>query len=169
MTSPTPMTSAQDGVRQRTIAGLALIAIGAFALAGFAVPDLSRFTLIAVSVVSILGFALTRDYGFGVTAGIAGGIGAMIAIVSTGTFDPSLVATTVFLSLAGGFAATWVLGLLALPRETNPWPLVPAAIFATFAVGLAIGQPAIFDLVNALFVGSLVVVGAAMALRRRQA
>lgn len=153
----------------RTVLGLTLIAIGAFAIAGAVVPGLAPFTMLAISGALLLAFARTRDYGFAISGGISAGIGIMIALVSTAAVGVTLVPTVLFLSMAGGFASAWLLGMLALPRESHPWPLVPAGIFATFAFGFAIGQPAIFDSINAVFVGALLAVGLALVLRRRHA
>ena len=153
----------------RTVLGLTLIAIGAIAAAGALLPGFAPMTTLAVGAVLLTAFATTRDYGFAVSGGITAGIGTMIALVSTSVVGLSVVPSILFLSLAGGFASVWFLGLLALPREGHPWPLVPAAVFATFAAGFAIGQPALFDGINALFIGSLVAVGLALVVRRRKA
>ena len=153
----------------RTVLGLTLIAIGAVAAVGAILPVFAPVTTLAVGAVLLTAFAITREYGFAAAGGITIGIGTMIALVSTGAVGASIVPTILFLSLAGGFASVWLLGLLAQPRETHPWPLVPAAVFATFAAGVAIGQPALFDGINALFIGSLVAIGLALVVRRRKA
>ena len=152
----------------RTVLGMTLIAIGAIAAVGALIPVLAPLTTLAVGAVLLAAFAMTRDYGFAVSGGITTGIGTMIALVSTGVVGVAAVPTILFLSLAGGFASVWLLGLLALPREGHPWPLVLAGIFATFAAGFAIGQPVLFQAINALFVGSLVAIGLVLVVRRRQ-
>jgi hypothetical protein len=169
MASLTRPASPTSDALSRAVLGKTLIAIGAIALAGLLVPAVAPFTMLGVSGALLLAFARTRDYGFAMSGGITGGTGIMIALVSTAIVDPSVVPTILFLSMAAGFASAWLLGMLSLPRETHPWPLVPAGIFATFAVGLAIGHPAIFDSINAVFVGSLLAVGVALVLRRRHA
>jgi hypothetical protein len=152
----------------RTVLGLTLIAIGAIAAGGALVPGFAPLTTLAVGAVLLAAFAMTRDYGFAVSGGITAGVGTMIALVSTSVVGVSAVPTILFLSLAGGFASVWLLGLLALPREGHPWPLVPAALFATFALGFGIGQPVLFEAINALFVGTLVAIGLVLVARRRQ-
>jgi hypothetical protein len=71
-----------------------------------------------------------------------------------------------FLSVAAGFGSIWLLGLLAQPRETSPWPLAPAAILGTLGILVAAGQPQAFNWVQAGLAGIFVVAGAAMVLRR---
>lgn len=153
----------------RTVLGLTLVAIGAVAAVGAFLPAFAPVTTLAVGAVLLAAFSITRDYGFAAAGGITIGIGTMIALVSIGVVGLSVVPTILFVSLAGGFASVWLLGLLALPREGHPWPLVTAAVFATFAAGFAIGQPALFDWINALFIGSLVAIGLALVVRRRKA
>jgi hypothetical protein len=165
----TSFSSPTSPTMSRSVLGVTLIAIGAIAAAGALVPVFAPLTTVAVGAVLLAGFAMTRDYGFAVSGGIIAGIGSMIALVSTGVVGLSIVPTVLFLSLAAGFASVWLLGLLALPREGHPWPLVPAGIFVTFAAGFAIGQPVLFQAINALFVGSLVAIGLVLVIRRRKA
>ena len=153
----------------RTVLGLTMIAIGAVAAVGALLPAFAPVTTLAVGAVLLTAFSITRDYGLAAAGGITTGIGTMIALVSTSVVGLSIVPTVLFLSLAGGFASVWLLGRFARPREGHPWPLVPAAVFATFAAGFAIGQPVLFDGINALFIGSLVAIGLALVVRRRKA
>ena len=168
MTSATqPRTRRIEGVvPERTVLGLTLATIGAIVLAGFVVPELERVTLLLISAVLLVAFAGTREYGFAVPAGITGGVGAMIALVTSGSVDPSSVPAAVFLSLAGGFASVWLLGLLALPRTTHPWPLVPATILAALGVAFAARQPMAIDWIQAAVAATLVVAGTTMVVRR---
>jgi hypothetical protein len=165
----TSLTRPTSSTVSRTVLGLTLIAIGAVAAAGALFPGFATFTALAAGAVLLTAFAMTRDYGFAIAGGITAGIGTMIALVSTSVVGLAFVPTILFLSLAGGFVLAWLLGLLALPREGHPWPLVPAAVFATFAAGFAIGQPALFDGINALFIGALVTIGLVLVVRRSRA
>ena len=154
-------------VPERTILGITLLAIGLVVFAGLVVPDLDRYTLILVSAVCLGAFALTREYGFAVPAGITGGVGSMILVTSSITNDPLVSGSAFFLCLAGGFLAVWVLGLFALPRETHPWPLVPATILGIMGLAILTQTPAAFDWLKIGISVALVAVGVAMVMRNR--
>jgi len=59
-------------------------------------------------------------------------------------------------SFAAGFLAVWILGLGAKPRETNPWPLIPAAIFGAIAVTIVTESSLILQAVIAIAVVALI-------------
>jgi len=153
-------------VPEGSILGVALLAIGSIVLAGFLVPDLERYTLLAISAVLLGAFALTREYGFAIPAGITGGLGTMVYLVTGGSIDPTLTAGVVFLSMAGGFASIWLLGLAALPRTTHPWPLVPALVLGLLGTAFAARQPGAIEWIQAGVALALVAGGAALVLRR---
>lgn len=118
---------------ERSVLGIVLAAIGVIVLAGFLVAEFDRYQLLAVSAVCLIAFGITREYGFPVPAGITGGlgVGVLLATIVTG---PD-VRAAFMLSVAGGFAAVWLIGMFASPMERHPWPLIPAAV--TGAVGAA--------------------------------
>jgi len=154
-------------VPERTILGLTLFAIGLVVLAGFVIPDLDRDTLLGVSTVCLVAFAATREYGYAVPAGITGGIGSMVFVTSSITNDPVLSGASFFLCVAGGFAAVWLLGLLALPRETHPWPLVPATVLGIMGLAILTQTPAAVDWLKAGIAVALLTGGVAMVVRHR--
>jgi hypothetical protein len=168
MTTAThPRTRRIEGVvPERPILGAVLAAIGTIVLAGFVVPDTERYTLVTISAVLLVAFALTREYGYAVPAGITGGVGTMVLLVTSGSIAPAYVPATVFLSIAGGFAAVWLLGLVAIPRTTHPWPLVPAAILGLIGTAFAAGQPGALEWIQAGVALVLVVAGIAIVARR---
>lgn len=167
MTTPTPRVRRVEGlVPERAVLGATLFAIGATILAAAVVPDFDRYTLLIVSAICLAAFAVSREYGFAIPAGITGGIGAMVLLTSSGSLDPMTTGSVFFLSLATGFAAVWVLGLVADPVEKSPWPLAPAAVLGTMGVLLAARQPAAFDWVQIGLATLFVIGGAAMVLRR---
>src|ERR1044072_612542 len=127
-TAATRARPIQGVVPARPTLGAALAAIGMLVLAALLVPDLERYSLVSISAVLLVAFALTREYAYAIPAGITGGIGTMVLLVTSGSVAPASVPAAVFLSIAGGFAAVWVLGLLAKPRTAHPWPLIPATI-----------------------------------------
>jgi hypothetical protein len=154
-------------VPERMILGIALLAIGTVVFAGLVVPELNRYTLLLVSAISLVGFALTREYGFAVPAGITGGLGAMVLVTSI-TTDPLVAGSAPFLCLAGGFVAVWVLGFLALPRETHPWPLVPATVLGVMGLAVVTRNPAALDWLMAGIALALIAGGLAMVVRHRR-
>ena len=166
-TATQPRTRRIEGViPERTVLGVTLATIGAIVLAGFAFPEFERYSLLSISAVLLTAFALTREYGFAIPAGITGGVGTMVYLVTSGSIDPSSVTSVVFFSLAGGFAAIWPLGLAAQPRTVHPWPLIPATLLGLMGLAFAARQPMAIDWIQAGVALVLVVAGAAMVLRR---
>jgi hypothetical protein len=162
-----PRTRRIEGVvPEGPVLGLTLLSIGAVILAGFAVPDLQRYQLLIISAILLAAFALTREYAFAIPAGLTGGLGTMILLTTSGTLDPASVAAVPFLSLSGGFLVIWLLGLVALPRSTHPWPLVPATVLGLMGAGIVARQPMTIDWIQAGIATVLVIAGAAILLRR---
>ena len=174
-TTATPSTTStrrprvEGIVPERRLLGSVLLIIGGILATGFVVPDLDRFTLIAISVTLLAAFGLTREYGYAIPAGITGGLGTAILFITAGTFGPAATASVLFLSVAGGFAAVWLLGLLASPRIVHPWPLVPSAILGSFGFAFAAGQPGATTWVQIGVATFIVLAGLALILRRDDA
>jgi hypothetical protein len=166
-TASAPRARRVEGlVPERLVLGVALFAIGGVVLAGFAIQDLDRWTLAGVSIVSLVAFALTREYGFAIPAGITGGLGAMVLLASSGSVDPASEAAAVLLPFAAGFLGVWVLGLVARPREIHPWPLVPAAIIGLVGLANLARQPMAIGWIQAGIALALVAAGIVLVLRR---
>lgn len=149
------------------VVGMVLVAVAAIVLISAAVPDLSRYQLVAIGAVCLVGFALTREYGLAIAAGVTGGGGTGLLIITAGA-DPAS-AGYFLLGFAGGFAAIWLLGLLAAPSQRHPWPLVPAAVIGLVGGAISAGRP---ELINWVFIAGAVVfavVGAGLLLRRSRA
>ena len=169
-TSKAPRERKVEGVvPERTILGLTLLAIGLVVIGGLFVPDLDRYILLLVSAVCLVAFALTREYGFAIPAGITAGIGSMVLVTSSIANDPLLSGSAFFLCMAGGFTAVWVLGLFALPRETHPWPLVPATVLGIMGLAVLTQNPAAFDWLKAGIALALIAGGLVMVVRHRLA
>lgn len=155
------MTTLNTTTNQRSIeriAAVALIAIGVLILLSPFAGQLGIFAPLAVGAVSLVAFAVTRHYGFAITAGVTGGAGAAI-ILATSTFDVSMGGAAFMASLAAGFALVWALGLVARPAETHPWPLVPAALLGSIGVAAATDLAIIANVAMAGFALALVVLG----------
>ena len=144
-----------DGILpEKAVGGLVLVAIGIVIIAAQLIPGFGQYTLLAVSVICLIAFALTREYGYAVATGITGGLGVGVVLSSLAS-DP--YDGVIFMSsFAAGFLAVWILGLGAKPRETNPWPLVPAAIFAAIAVTIVTESSTLLQVVLAIAVVALI-------------
>ena len=155
-------------VPERTILGITLVAIGLIVLAGFAIDNLDRYTLIGVSAVCLLAFVATREYGYAVPAGITGGVGSMVLVTSSIANDPAASGSAFFLCMAGGFLAVWLLGLVAKPRETHPWPLVPATVLGIMGLAILTQTPAAIDWLKIGIGLALATGGVVLVLRHRR-
>ncbi len=153
-------------VPERRLLGVVLLVIGGILTAGFLVPAFDTYLLLAISLTCLAGFAMTREYGYAIPAGITGGLGTAFLFITNGTFGPAMVPAVLFLSFAGGFLAVWVLGLLAAPRVMHPWPLVPATIFGSLGLAFAAGQPGAVSWIQVGIAGLLTVAGAVLVMRR---
>ncbi len=147
-----------DGILpEKLVGGLVLVAIGLIVVASYLIPGFGEYALLAVGIVCLVAFAFTREYGYAVATGITGGIGVGV-IASTFYTDP-YDGVAFLLSFAGGFAAVWVLGLFAKPRETHPWPFIPAVLFAAVAVTVVTESSILLDSLVVLAVISLFAFG----------
>ena len=144
-----------DGILpEKLVGGIVLVAIGLLLVASYFIPDFGQYTLLAVGIVCLIAFALTHEYGYAVATGITGGLGVGIVLSSLAS-DP--YDGVIFMSsFAAGFLAVWILGLGAKPRETNPWPLIPAAIFAAIAVTIITESSLLLQAVIAVAVVALI-------------
>ena len=162
-----PRTRRVEGiVPERRLLGATLLVIGAIIAAGFVSDAVDPYSLIAISGTLLIAFGLSREYGYAIPAGITGGLGTAVYLITAGTFGPAATASVLFLSIAGGFAAIWILGLLAVPQERHPWPLVPATILGAIGAAFATGQPGALTWIQMAVALVIVVAGAGMLLRR---
>ena len=164
--STRPARHVEGIVPERTLLGITLVAIGLIVAAGFFIEGVSQYTLVAVSLTLLASFALSREYGYAIPAGITGGLGTAVLLIADQTFAAQYTPAVFFLSLAGGFLAVWILGLGADPRERHPWPLVPAIILGAIGLAFASGQPGAVDWVRVAIAAVIVIAGVGMLLRR---
>jgi hypothetical protein len=156
-------------VPERRLLGTVLLIIGGIVAAGFVVDSVDQYTLVAISATLLVAFGLSREYGYAVPAGITGGLGTAVLFITAGTFGPAATPGVLFLSVAGGFASVWILGLLAVPQERHPWPLVPALILGSLGVALASGQPGAIGWIQVGVAALILLAGASLLLRRDHA
>jgi hypothetical protein len=168
-TATRPQRRVEGVVPERRLLGMVLVAIGVIVAAGFVSDAFDQYTLLAVSITCLVAFALSREYGYGVPAGITGGLGTATLLIATNTFAPQYTPAVFFLSMAGGFAAVWLLGLVAMPQERHPWPLVPATILGAMGLAFASGQPGAIQWIQVAVAAVIVIAGAGMLLRRDHA
>lgn len=141
----------------KALGGLVLLSIGLVMIASYAIPGVSQLSLLAVAAICLVAFAVTREYGLAVAAGIVGGMG--VGVIATSMTSDASDGVAFLVAFAAGFASVWFLGLLARPRETNPWPFIPAAIFVAAAVTVATGTTILFEVLGVLAVIGLIVGG----------
>lgn len=149
---------ALDGILpEKLVGGLVLVAIGLIIIASYLIPGAGEYALLAVGIVCLAAFAFTREYGFAVATGITGGLG--VGVIATTFYTDPYDGVAFMLAFAGGFAAAWILGLGAKPRETNPWPLIPAVLFAAVAVTIVTESSLLLDSLVVIAVISLIAFG----------
>jgi hypothetical protein len=168
-TGTRPQRRVEGLVPERTLLGAVLLVIGAVVAAGFVSDQVDQYTLLGVSATTLVAFALSREYGYAIPAGITGGLGSAVLLISSAAFAPQYTPAVFFLSLAGGFASVWLLGLAAAPQERHPWPLVPATLFGAFGLAFAAGQPGAIQYIQVAVAAVIIVAGAGMLLRRDHA
>jgi hypothetical protein len=142
---------------ERSIAGLVLIAIGVIIVISRLVPGTGEYVLLAVGITCLVAFLLTREYGWAVAAGIISGFG--VGVILSALYTDPTDGMAFMLSVAGGFAAVWLLGFAADPPERNPWPLVPAVILAAVGISIITDMPGLIDWVIVAIAVILVLAG----------
>jgi hypothetical protein len=142
---------------ERSVAGLVLIAIGVIIVISRLVPGTGEYVLLAVGITCLVAFLLTREYGWAVAAGIISGFG--VGVILSALYTDPTDGMAFMLSVAGGFAAVWLLGFAADPPERNPWPLVPAVILAAVGISIITDMPGLIDWVIVAIAVILVLAG----------
>jgi hypothetical protein len=153
-------------IPERRLLGFVLLIVGVVVATGFVTDAFDQYTLLAVSATTLVAFALSREYGYGAVAGITGGVGTAVLLISTATFAPPYTAAVLFLSMASGFAAVWLLGLLAVPQARHPWPLAPASILGAIGLAVAAGQPGAIAWIQFAVAALIIVAGIGLLVRR---
>lgn len=143
--------------------GILLAAIGIVTAITFALPDFGPYGPLVIGLVCVALFAVTREYGFAVPAGIVTGVGVATAVAAG--LPEDWVAPAFMFAMAAGFAGIWLLGLLAIPSTAHVWPFVPAAILAVIGGLLAAGREDALVYVQLLVAAVFVVAGIWMVAR----
>jgi hypothetical protein len=164
-TGTRPQRRVEGVVPERRLLGAFLLVIGTIIATGLVSDQFSQYTLLAVSAASLVAFALSREYGYAIPAGITGGLGTAAYLIANGVFAAPYTPAVFFLSMAGGFLAIWLLGLIAVPQEKHPWPLVPATVLGAFGLAFAAGQPGAIQWIQVAIAAVIIVAGAGLLLR----
>jgi hypothetical protein len=122
--------------------GLILIAIGLFNLSGDFFPwaDLGRFVMPILAAGFLLTGLFSRDAGWFIPAGILGGIGTGVLLISGPLSDLTGQQTggIFLLSMGLGWATIPLLSRL-VSRTLVLWPFIPAGIMTAIGSALLIG------------------------------
>ncbi len=164
-TGSRPQRRVEGIVPERRLLGAFLLVIGTIIATGFVSNQFSQYTLLAVSAASLVAFALSREYGYAIPAGITGGLGTAAYLIANAVFAAPYTPAVFFLSMAGGFLSVWLLGLVAVPQEKHPWPLVPATILGALGLAFAAGQPGAIQWIQIAIAAVIIVAGAGLLLR----
>jgi hypothetical protein len=144
-----------DGlIPEKAIGGLVLVGIGLAVIASYLIDGFGEYLLLAIGLICLAAFVFTREYGYAVATGITGGLG--VGVVLTTMFSDPYDGVVFMLAFAGGFLVVWLLGLLADPRETHPWPLIPAVLFAAVAVTIVTETSVLLDALVVLAIIALI-------------
>jgi hypothetical protein len=137
--TPARQRRVEGVVPEGRLLGITLLIIGTIIAAGFVFDDLDRYSLLAISVTCLVAFALSREYGFAVPAGVTGGLGTAVLFITGGTFGPAATPGVLFLS---------------------------AAILGSLGVAFAAGQPGAIAFVQIGIAAVIIVAGLGLVLRR---
>jgi hypothetical protein len=109
-----------------TRGALVLILVGVAFLFANLVPALMAYVPLLIGVGLFVLFLIRRSYSLLVPASIVTGVGLGI-FLAIRIAEPAAGAAFLW-SLAGGFIAIWLLGLLFRLPENHWWPLIPGSI-----------------------------------------
>jgi hypothetical protein len=120
------------------LAGIVLVALGAFLLLGRWIPDVGQYAVLGIGLIMLIVFFATDEYGFLVPGGIVSGIGAGIPLSLA--YAGQLGAGLFLLAMGAGFLLIWVLAMMFRLPERHPWPVVPGLVLGTIGAALAAGE-----------------------------
>ena len=169
---PEPATT-EHRVRDRMIAGIALIAIGAMIFLAQVIdrPDLSWVIVPVLGLIFLIWGLAARSIGLIIPGGILSGIGLGLYFMierATGVTDEK-AAGVLLVCFAGGWALISLLSLVT--REGFQWwPLIPGGIIGVIGLALMGGGAAMQLIKVAGYAWPLILVGIGiyLLLRRRE-
>ena len=159
-------------MRNRIIAGIVLIGIGLFILAGqvFDLGGTEWLILPGLGLIFLAWGLGTRTFGLLIPGGILGGIGLGVFLIERSSIILSEEATGGLFLLA--FAAGWILISILSPlteARFQWWPLIPGGILGFIGLALVQGGAALTLLqwLNYAWPAALIIFGGYLILRRR--
>jgi hypothetical protein len=164
----TPLPRVDGIVPERRLLGVVLLIIGSIIALVNLSDVIDRSALIAISLTTLGAFALSRQYGYAVAAGVTGGLGVAVLVITAASLASLTIAAVLFLSMTVGFAAVWLLGLVANPSRRHPWPLAAAAVLGAMGLAFAAGQPGAIAVIQLVVVGAVFAAGTRMIVGRQR-
>lgn len=157
--------------REQVLLGLLLVAIGA--AVGFVnlVPDTGEAIVLAIGLIVLAFFAITRWDWAMIWGSIQTGAGLGVLLVANA---PDEMGGLFLLSLGAGFLAVSLLSVALRYAEHRIWPLIPGGILVVLGGGQLAGAEDIFDLIFtygwpiALVGGGAILIGRALLASRRE-
>lgn len=142
--------------QRNLVLGLILIGLGAYL--GFV--ELTNGTggeaiVALVGIAFLIGYAVTRRYGFLVPGAIMTGLGVGI-LWETQVGDAG---GTVVIGLGVGFLAIYVIDAIVRRSQALWWPLIPGGILTVVGVATEIGNTKLLDDLEALWPIVLIAIG----------
>jgi hypothetical protein len=159
----TPLPRVDGIVPERRLLGVVLLIIGSIIALVNLSDVIDRSALIAISLTTLGAFALSRQYGYAVAAGVTGGLGVAVLVITAASLASLTIAAVLFL-----FAAVWLLGLVANPSRRHPWPLAAAAVLGAMGLAFAAGQPGAIAVIQLVVVGAVFAAGIRMIVGRQR-
>lgn len=141
--------------QRNLVLGLILIALGAY-LGFVQLTGGGGEAIVAlIGVAFLIGYAVTRRYGFLVPGAIMTGLGVGI-LWETQVGDAG---GTVVIGLGAGFLAIYVIDAIVRRSQALWWPLIPGGILAVVGVATEIGNTKLLDDLEAFWPILLIAIG----------
>jgi hypothetical protein len=164
------MKHKDDGNRKQVVTGLALMALGLWALVGQFVqmPDMGMLFLPALGLIFVVWGIAVREGGLMIPGGILSGVGVGAYLVQVLPVEGSADGGLFLLSLGLGFAAITVLTAV-FTDNTHWWALWPGAILSLIGGALLLGGVAlsVLAVVGTYWPVILIVIGVWVIVRSR--
>lgn len=113
---------------EKWVGGFVLIAIGGALLLGQLVDEFQQFVVLAIGLMLLVLFAVTRVPGTLIGGSIVTGLGAGVLIAAN--TEGEIAGAAVLFGLALGFVGVWIIGTLMSVKGITWWPLIPGIILA---------------------------------------
>ena len=147
------------------VGGIVLIAIGGALLLGQVVDEFQQFVVLAIGLMLLALFAVTRNPGTLIGGSIVTGLGVGVAIAANTEGEPAGAA--VLFGLAGGFLGLWIIGTLLHVKGVTFWPLIPGTIMVLIG-GVVLAGAEVAQQYEMLWPIGLILIGIIVLVAARQ-